>query len=348
MKKTNLKIVLVTIFAALLSGCTWLNTETEGGISRGKLIVGMVAFGAGIAGIVHSDSDSGDTILPIRPTTGGGDDLGPMTLPTAMNGRTLADLNAYDTPTAVSANLIRNLQSDAIGLTGSEVTITASRYDDAADMPQVYVQRLEFAALGVWVNGNTPEIGVFDHDNYDYAFLGDNVVTSRPASGMATYDIEGDATYKSVNFFPDGSLTMDFAANTFSGNIGVDGAAALNHFGSATAMVPDASGNPRPLENDDDLTINLAGTGLVDTITDDGFSSTPTISTATGFFDDLLTGATGTLAGRFYNADAAGYDPMAGDPSEIAGAGMFADSDGTGDLHFGFVGRCTANCAAGD
>ena len=76
MKKVHLKIVLVTIFAALLSGCTWLNTETEGGISRGKLIVGMVAVGAGIAGIAHSDSDSGDTILPIRPTMEMEDDGG--------------------------------------------------------------------------------------------------------------------------------------------------------------------------------------------------------------------------------------------------------------------------------
>ena len=69
MKKTNLKIVTMTIFAALLSGCTWLNTETEGGISGGKLLIGMVAVGAGIAGIAHSGSDGAsddNTVLPTR------------------------------------------------------------------------------------------------------------------------------------------------------------------------------------------------------------------------------------------------------------------------------------------
>ena len=453
MKKAHLKIVLVTIFAALLSGCTWLNTETEGGISRGKLIVGMMAVGAGIAGIVHSDSDSGDTILPTRPLpvvgiatssdsvmegnavvltitsslparAGGlvvfidigeadpaeftstdcdglvcrviiaptrmtalltitplpGDDaenverwtativaadtvytldrtattdtfdIADDTFSLAVNGRTLAELNSLITP-AVSANPIRNLLSEDIG----GVTITASRYDNPSTrLPQVYVQRLEFAALGVWVSGQVPTIitlptataSDFDHD-FRYAFLGDNVLTSRPASGMATYDIEGDATYKGVNFFPDGNLVMNFVTDRFTGSIGVDGATALNHFGSATARVRDSANiadDGRLIEDDDDLSIDLGGTGLGGTITADGFSSTPTISTATGFFADLASGVTGTMEGRFYNADAAGYDPMAGDPSEIAGAGMFADSDGTGDLHFGFLGRCSTDC----
>ncbi len=46
--------------------------------------------------------------------------------------------------------------------------------------------------------------------------------------------------------------------------------------------------------------------------------------------------------------DVAGYTTASGDPSEIAGAGIITDSDGTGNLYFGFVGRCLTRCAAGD
>ena len=270
------------------------------------------------------------------------DIVDPLTLPTAMNGRTLAELNAYDIPTVLATNVIRNLQSDDIG----GVTITASRYGDAA-APDVFVQMLEFAALGIWVNGNTPAINGVDHD-FDYAFLGDNVVSTLPNSGAARYDIEGDATYRGVNFFPDGNLNMDFEMNSFSGSMGVSGAFGPDHFGSATAMVPDlddldADGDTaelRPIASTDIWQINLIGD-----IDSDGFTSMPNISGALGFFADLSSGApaTGnTMAGRFY--DAAGYNPASGDPSEIAGAGIIVDSDGTGDVHFGFVGRCTLAC----
>ena len=259
-------------------------------------------------------------------------------LPTAMNGRTLAELNAYTVPTPLAADAIRNRQSDAI----DGVAITASLYADASGNPQIYVQLLEFAALGIWVSGNAPMPNVdFDHD-FRYAFLGDNAVSTLPTSGTAGYDIEGDATYKGVNFFPDGFLNMDFAANTFDAQIQARDTQALNHFGSATAMLP-TTGGMRGLAANDDLVLNLVGTidanGLMST-------TTPLINVATGFFADLASGATGTMEGRFY--DAAGYDPALGDPSEIAGAGIITDSDGTGDLHFGFVGRCTAACAAGD
>ena len=270
-------------------------------------------------------------------------DITNLPLPAAANLETLANLNAYDLPTDLAANAIRNLQSNAI----DGVAITASLYEDASGMPQVYVQMLEFAALGIWVNGNTPAINGVDHD-FDYAFLGDNVVSTLPNSGAARYDIEGDATYRGVNFFPDGNLNMDFAMNSFSGSMGVSGAFGPDHFGSATAMVPDlddldADGDTaelRPIASTDIWQINLIGD-----IDSDGFTSMPNISGALGFFADLSSGApaTGnTMAGRFY--DAAGYNPASGDPSEIAGAGIIVDSDGTGDVHFGFVGRCTLAC----
>ena len=135
------------------------------------------------------------------------------TFPTPENGRTLAELMPLATPTAVSANAIRNRRSESI----NGAAITGSRYDDASGMPQIYVQMLEFAALGIWVDGNAPEIGVDDYD-YDYAFLGDNVVNSPAMTdgrGSATYNVEGDATYRGLNFFPDGSMAADFDMRTF-------------------------------------------------------------------------------------------------------------------------------------
>ena len=467
MKKAHLKIVLVTIFAALLSGCTWLNTETQGGISRGKLIVGMVAFGAGIGGIVHSDSASDDTILPARPrpprpvvgiatsdsaVEGGevtltissdlavpatltdgltvtidisgadatdftsGDCTNPprciivipsgmtvaelsitasntdtdtiaerwtaaiaipangdfaadpandvanfiisetATLPTAMNGRTLAELNAYTVPTPLAVGEIRAGGDERL----DPAVITGSRYNDADGNPQVYVQMLTYAHLGIWTNGQVPTIitlptataSDFDHD-FRYAFLGDNAIpgSDLPTIGGATYALEGDATYKGVNFFLDGSLGIQFTGggNAISGSLSADGDTALDDYGSATARVRDSTDVAdvgREIVDGDDLNINF----LDGTINADGtFSSTPTITAVGAFFSDLNSGATGTFAGRFY--DAAEYDSASGDPSEIAGAGMFADSDGTDDsdnLHFGFLGRCTATCAAGD
>ena len=316
--------------------------------------IGMTAATLTIMASTDSDAEGGSevwtaTIAPDMFTVDSDADIAVANmLPPVVDGTMLMALNGYATPTALAADAIRNRQSDAI----DGVAITASLYADASGNPQIYVQLLEFAALGIWVNGNDPEIGLTDHD-YDYAFLGDNAIPASdlPTSGTATYVIEGDATYKGFNFFPDGNLQMDFGMNSYTGRLFVLGGQNLNSFGDANAMVPDAddldgdgdTAELRTLAATDILQITLDGN-----ITGDGFSSTPIVA-ATGFFLDLGSGApaTGnTFAGRFY--DAAGYSSAAGDPSEIAGAGIIVDSDGTGDLHFGFLGRCNVNCAAGD
>ena len=354
MKKAHLKIVLVTIFAALLSGCTWLNTETEGGISRGKLIVGMVAFGAGIAGIAHSDSDSGDTILPTRPTTGGGDDpdlpvvsiatsntaiieggavtltitstlpappaglsvtinisvadateftsaactglecvifipsgmtagtltimastdsdveggserwtatLGdgsnynPVTngnadaaftvanmLPPVMDSTTLVQLNAYAMSVAVAAPFRQGQNDDTRSSTEQTLPIVEAQYNDASGNPQILTQRLQFAALGVWVSGDATAV-----DGFQYASLAHDVVappTQAAAAansiGLATYDIEGDAVYKGLRLYPDGRFNADFNIGAVNGTIDVrpgtssGGNSAIDDFGTAT------------------------------------------------------------------------------------------------------------------
>ncbi len=244
-----------------------------------------------------------------------------LTLPTAMNGRTLAELNAYDIPTALSVNVIRNLQSEDIG----GVTITASRYGDAAT-PDVFVQMLEFAALGVWVNSNTPEIGMTDHD-FDYAFLGDNGVNPPAMSdgrGDAIYNLEGDATYLGLNFFPDGTLTMHFDAGTF------DGSMIANEGASET---PDSFGGANP-SGDADI-FNFSFTNGV--ITADGFRASGFSILGLGFFSGLNGVTTTSLTGRFYNGP--GYDPSAAAPTELAGVVEITNGGGINDLHMGFLGR---------
>ncbi len=250
-------------------------------------------------------------------------------LPMAANLETLANLNAYDIPTALSVNLIRNLQSDAV----RGVAITASRYDDASGNPQVYVQLLEFAALGVWVNGNAPDIGVFDHINYDYAFLGDNVVATLPTSGSASYSIEGDAIYKGVNFFPDGIISANFGTG---GNVNVlisaDGSNATNRaddYGDANAMVPMTGGGMRPATATDNINIQFTGT-----IIGNEFQGTPII-TGGGFFADLagFDSAASSFSGRFYDS----VPNPATAPRELAGVMEIVDDQG--NLEMGFLGR---------
>ena len=245
-----------------------------------------------------------------------------LTLPTAINGRTLAELNAYDIPTALSVNVIRNLQSEDIG----GVTITASRYGDAA-APDVFVQMLEFAALGVWVNGNTPEIGMTDHD-FDYAFLGDNGVNPPAMSdgrGDAIYNIEGDATYLGLNFFPDGSLTMDFDAGTFDGAMGaVEG----------LTETPDSFGGANPTTGGTDVFMFSFTNG---DFTAEGFRAAGFSIIGAGFFSGLNGVTTTSLTGRFYNGP--GYMPDMAAPTELAGVVEITNGGGMNDLHMGFLGR---------
>ena len=246
-----------------------------------------------------------------------------LTLPTAMNGRTLAELNAYDIPTALSVNAIRNLQSENIG----GVTITASRYGDAA-APDVFVQMLEFAALGVWVNGNTPEIGMTDHD-FDYAFLGDNGVNPPAMSdgrGDAIYNIEGDATYRGLNFFPDGVLTMHFDAGNFGGAMtAVEG----------VNQTPDDFGGADPSGGTDLFVFSF--TPADGRITANGFEVSGFSITGVGFFSGLAGVTTTTLTGRFYNGP--GYTPSMAAPTEMAGVVEITNGGGMNDLHMGFLGR---------
>ena len=244
-------------------------------------------------------------------------------LPPVVDGTMLTALNAYATPTALAANVIRNRRSESI----NGAAITGSRYDDPSDMPQIYVQMLEFAALGIWVDGNAPEIGVDDYD-YDYAFLGDNVVNSPAMTdgrGSATYNVEGDATYRGLNFFPDGSMAADFDMRTFR---------LVLEAGDGGAFINDAFGGIDPSNQGDNFVLVVNGA-----ITDEGFgASNFTFNAQSGFFSGLSGITATTLTGRFYN-DAAGYDPSMAAPTELAGVIETNIGGGADELKLGFLGR---------
>ena len=246
----------------------------------------------------------------------------PDLLTTATNGIPLIQLNAAVAPTPLAANLIRNLLSEDIG----GVTISASRYGDAAT-PDVFVQMLEFAALGIWVNGNDPEIGMTDHD-FDYAFLGDNGVNPPAMSngrGDAIYNLEGDATYLGLNFFPSGALTMHFDLGTFEGNMAaIEGSASQNL---------NAFGGSGPSSATDFFSFAFTNGD----ITDNGFEVSGFSIIGTGFFGGLGGVTTTSLTGRFYNGP--GYDPSAAAPTELAGVIEITNGGGMNDLHMGFLGR---------
>ena len=270
------------------------------------------------------------------------------TLSFAVNDRLRAE---YGTQTALAAGEIRNRQSDTVG----GVEITGSRYDDEDGNPQIIGQQIEYAAIAAYVAPPTAiaaavaaQVGQGSTiSDFDYAFLGDNRFNPPSTSdgrGTADYDIEGDATYRGVNFFPEGSLTMNFDAATFSGRFSVLGNSPVNYFGDANAMVPDGSGGMRTVEPTDDFDFSVNGD-----ITGDGFEANEsglTIDTAEGFFSALSSFTSASLLGSFYDAD--GYNPASGnDPIEIAGAGVIENGGGINDLNFGFLGRCVADCLIG-
>ena len=271
------------------------------------------------------------------------------TLSFAVNNRLRAE---YGTQTALAAGEIRNRQSDTVG----GVEITGSRYDDEDGDAQIFVQDIEFAAIAAYVAPRmaiaaaavAAQVGQGSTiSDFDYAFLGDNRFNPPSTSdgrGTADYDIEGDATYRGVNFFPEGSLTMNFDAATFSGRFSVLGNSPVNYFGDANAMVPDGSGGMRTVEPTDDFDFSVNGD-----ITGDGFEANEsglTVDTAEGFFSALSSFTSASLLGSFYDAD--GYNPASGnDPIEIAGAGVIENGGGINDLNFGFLGRCVADCLIG-
>ena len=119
-------------------------------------------------------------------------------LPAVANNLLLSALNAYTIPAVLATNEIRaGGDNDSGNSSSATLPITGFRYGDAA-APDVFVQKLDFAHIGIWINGNLAD------NDFAYAWLGENVVAppaTTDSRGDAIYDVEGDATYKGVNFF---------------------------------------------------------------------------------------------------------------------------------------------------
>ena len=249
-------------------------------------------------------------------------------LPPVVDGTMLTALNAYATPTALSVEARRAGQVSAdVG------PITGSQYNDADGNPRVLVERLDYAHLGIRING---DIAAAD---FDFAHLNENVVTPPTTASTlptATYALEGEMTYNGNRFYPDGALMADFANARIGGEISLDGAEAADDFGGTTF----ADGTT-PITNSDNLTLGLNAAG----ISGNAFSRTGNLAivAAEGFFASLLGRPAGDYSGRF-NDNTNSYDAATAAPQEVSGIfGGITDANGNA-LNGGFLGQCSADC----
>ena len=307
--------------------------------------------------------------------------------------QTISELNLHARPTILSANQIRaGGDNDAGDSTRQILSITGQRHNNPDGNPHFYVQQLQYAALGIWVNDAwafqfgasrnrhgavgliAPRLLSDAQNGYRYTILNENIVSSLPTRadnvGTAIYDIEGDATFRSVNFFPDGSLTANFNTGTFRGQISANGSESADDFGSANAMVPgriDDNGMVimRQVNSGDSLTLSIDNVRILRRSNDPVFNFFPDVITpwtsnhtriietsrypvsasGTGFFAALNNRGGFEFTAHFH--DAANYDPALTTPAEISGffrmaADIRRDSairDYEQLLHMGFLGK---------
>jgi hypothetical protein len=205
----------------------------------------------------------------------------------------------------------------------NSLSITGLIYDDEDENDAVYVQRLQYAHLGVWDTDSDTDRRPNQPGNYRYAHLANNRVAP-PASGSAVYTVEGDAVYDNRQLYPDGELTADFAAGTISGALRVDG---------------DISGdvgydNP---DRFDVLELRFGGWTLdARIITGEITAAAADAGGGNRNIFDALDGQTGDYEAAFYDDD----DEFDGDPAPEEFAGTFQITDTNGAiLRGGFLGK---------
>ena len=240
---------------------------------------------------------------------------------------------------AAEAELRRLEEAARIAREGSEgIAIPAGRG---------FVRSLDYTAIGLWLdNGNYHLDGGETNARAPYytQFIRNNEVSeSLPISGMATYNMEGDAIYRGVRFFPDGAITMDFEQLSWEGHISASGGDVnrADDFGSATAMVPDGNGVPRVATSNDFFEMRITDSviqpnyysgddvhrysiteGVLVTINTE-FGNVPEV-VGGGFFADLdNTDNTPDLERAYYFhgtfSNAPDYNSSQGAPSELSG-----------------------------
>ena len=180
----------------------------------------------------------------------------------------------------------------------------------------VFVQQLEFAHLGVWMDGDVAD----DTLRYRYANLAENIPATPPAAsiGTATYNVEGDALFNGLRFYPDGELAADFANGTIVATIG------------SNTSLDDNYGPGATLPNGDPINGGFQAT-LRGTIIGGEFSGNVGSVSASGFFSPLDMAFSGRFSGRFHDADA--YDGTVA-PDELSGV-----FNVDGGLSGGFIGE---------
>ena len=234
---------------------------------------------------------------------GGGDEMMMMMQP-------LPDVDASTTLDNLDALVADFTDLDAVAIRGggdgAVGPITGRRYDFTDG--SIFVQQLQFAHLGVWITGD-----IADND-FDYASLNENPLTALPTPASvvdsATYDVEGDAVFRGLNFYPDGQLVADFNNGVVGGSLSARGNPANidDDFGVGATL---PNGNPVTAADFvvftfQDLAISGGGfTGTTSNIFIDDFGGG-------GFFSTIRGGAF-TGSGRFHDADS--YDD--GDPDSL-------------------------------
>ena len=234
---------------------------------------------------------------------------------TRLNAAAIRDGGDGDPPDPASANPFR--------------PIIGRQYDFTDG--SIIVQQLQYAYLGVWIADDIDENNIVDN-GLRYENLADNIPTTSPTTltPTATYNLEGDALFNGLRFYPDGELTADFGAGTLSGELSArgDDTNRDDDFGVG-ATLPNGG---RALDAGDILVLLLTdvsfSVGGEFSVT---FSNNPTTR---GFFASLDLGG-GPFNGRFHDADT--YDGTAA-PTELSGT--FQYDGGTGDsVSGGFLGE---------
>lgn len=206
----------------------------------------------------------------------------------------------------------------------NNLIITGLIYEDEDDNDIVYVQRLEYAHLGVWDTDSDTDRRPNQPGNFRYAHLRNNR-EAPPTAGTATYTVEGDAVYDNRQLYPDGMLTADFAAGTLTGRLSVDGSIA-GDVGYAGA------------DDNDILNLQFSGAWVLENnlITGAITADAPAATGGERNIFDGLDGQTGEYEAAFYDDDA-NFD---GDPTPEEIAGTFTvDDDGGATLNGGFLGK---------
>ena len=359
-----LSLINLAVAAALLSGCQFFTPIADdadsGAFDPRKVLAVSFLVGGGL--FLKSGGSSNSSTS--TPTVGNDDGNTPTLLPEPSNARILAELNAY----AMSVTVAFRQGGDGDTRANAPapprpqpqtLPIVEAQYNDPSGNPQILTQHLEFAALGVWVNGDATATAV---DGFQYASLADNVVvppTTTAGVGTAIYDVEGDAVYRGLRFYPDGIFTADFnmgAMGAVGGTIVVrpgtsaGGNSLLDDFGTTTT----------PTRFDGTSLISLGGDPLFmrmrftdAPITADGFSASNLevlFVSGTGVFfspveEDLLRGQ---INGRFHaGTDYVGNNAVLPEinaaPPEISGTFSITDTTmdcgGSGcELKGGFLG----------